>query len=447
MLIPEPTTPLTRDVDQHPRYEIRLLIVDDSEDDALAVVNELKRGGYSTTFERVDTVDAMIAALKNGHWDVIVSEYIMPSFSGLAALNLFKASSLNLPFILVSGKIGEDKAVEAMKAGATDYVMKDKLSRLVPAIERELGEAKVQRERRKGTEALQRQEQRFRALIENASDAIAILDDKGTILYESPSVEKILERKPSQLEGMSFPDLIHPGDMQQAMSLFESLIENPGKPIDSQLRIKRKDGSWRTVEAKALNLLRDPGVKGIVINYRDITDRKGLEQQARERMKELQAFYSLAEINEREGITLDQLYQEFTNILPKSWLYPEIACARIAIGASEFRTKNFMDSAWKQSAPVKVNGAVVGRVEVGYLEERPEEGEGPFLKEERLLIDAIAERLGRVAERKQAEEALRKSEARYRLLAENVLDVIWVTDMNMRPTYLSPSITGLLGYS
>jgi PAS domain S-box-containing protein len=180
----------------------------------------------------------------------------------------------------------------------------------------------------------------------------------------------------------------------------------------------------------------------------EITERKRSEHQARERMKELQAFYSLAEITEREGITLDELYQELTNILPKSWRYTENACARIVIGDSEFHTKNFTESAWKQSAPVKVNRSVVGRIDVGYLEQKPEEDEGPFLKEERLLIDTIAERLGHITERKQTEEALGESEERYRTLFESAAQGILIVDTEtMKYKYANPAICTMLGYS
>jgi len=116
----------------------------------------------------------------------------------------------------------------------------------------------------------------------------------------------------------------------------------------------------------------------------------------------------LSKLIERKGITLDELYEEFANILPESWQYPKITCARIVMGHSEFRTKNFAESAWRQSAPVKVHESVVGSIEVDYLKEMPEEDEGPFLKEERLLIDAISERLGKITERKQKEEEIEK---------------------------------------
>ena len=130
---------------------IRVLIVEDSEDDTVLILRELKRGGYDTTYERVETDKAMKAALDNQTWDIIICDYSMPKFSMPAALETLQKMGLDLPFIIVSGTIGEDVAVEAMKAGAHDYIMKDNLSRLVPAIERELREAE-ERQRHRQTE-------------------------------------------------------------------------------------------------------------------------------------------------------------------------------------------------------------------------------------------------------------------------------------------------------
>ncbi len=135
---------------------LRVLIVEDSEDDTLLMLRELQGGGYDLTSERVDTAEAMKAMLVKQEWDLVISDYSMPKFNGLAALELLKKQRLDIPFILVSGTVGEDVAVEAMKAGAHDYIMKDRLMRLVPAIERELREAEVRRERRRAEEALQK---------------------------------------------------------------------------------------------------------------------------------------------------------------------------------------------------------------------------------------------------------------------------------------------------
>jgi diguanylate cyclase (GGDEF)-like protein len=128
---------------------LRVLIVDDSEDDALLLLRALRNGPFEPAFERVDTPTALAAALTRQAWDIIISDYSMPHFNGLAALAIVQQSALDLPFILVSGTIGEDVAVEAMKAGAHDYVMKGKPQRLASAIERELREVEVRRERKR----------------------------------------------------------------------------------------------------------------------------------------------------------------------------------------------------------------------------------------------------------------------------------------------------------
>lgn len=134
---------------------LRALIVEDSEADALLAVLELRRGGYgSVTHERVETREAMTAMLTEREWDVIISDYVMPTFSGMDALRLVRGLGLDTPFIIVSGKIGEDMAVEAMKAGANDYIMKGSLVRLNLAIERELREAEMRRERLDAEKAL-----------------------------------------------------------------------------------------------------------------------------------------------------------------------------------------------------------------------------------------------------------------------------------------------------
>jgi PAS domain S-box-containing protein len=146
-------------------------------------------------------------------------------------------------------------------------------------------------ERKRAEENLKASEERFRALIENASDSIAILDNKGTILYESPSAEKVFGHEPRQLTGVSFPDLVHPDDAQRAVSTFASAMEYPGKIVDCQLRVKHKDGSWREVEGTAQNLLHDPKVEGIIVNYQDITERKQAEDTLRASEEQFRAVF------------------------------------------------------------------------------------------------------------------------------------------------------------
>jgi DNA-binding NtrC family response regulator len=136
--------------------QLRILLVEDSEDDATLLVRALKKGGVKPVVERVETEDAMKKALAKQSWDVIIADYVLPRFSGLDAVNVLKKTEKDLPFIIVSGKIGEETAVEAMRAGAHDYIMKGNLARLLPAIEREMAEALVRQKKRDAEEELRR---------------------------------------------------------------------------------------------------------------------------------------------------------------------------------------------------------------------------------------------------------------------------------------------------
>jgi signal transduction histidine kinase len=133
---------------------LRALIVEDNERDAALLVRELRRGGYDLSFEQVETPDAMSALLDNQTWDVVLSDYSMPRFSAPAALALVRGRNLDLPFIIISGTVGEETAVASLRAGAHDFLVKGSLARLLPAIERELGEAALRMEKRKIQEQL-----------------------------------------------------------------------------------------------------------------------------------------------------------------------------------------------------------------------------------------------------------------------------------------------------
>jgi serine phosphatase RsbU (regulator of sigma subunit) len=141
---------------------LKILVVEDSEDDTILLLRELRRGDYEPAFERVDTPGAMRAALDRQPWDVVVADFSMPRFNALAALEVLKEKGLDVPFIIVSGTIGEELAVQAMRNGAQDYIMKGNLTRLVPAVQRELREAVERRERKRAEDALRETEEQFR---------------------------------------------------------------------------------------------------------------------------------------------------------------------------------------------------------------------------------------------------------------------------------------------
>jgi signal transduction histidine kinase/DNA-binding response OmpR family regulator len=168
---------------------LRLLLVEDSEDDAILLARALRGNGYTVSFERVDTRPAMEDALQNECWDAVISDYNLPTFSMSAALETLHESGLDIPFIIVSGTIGDHIAVEAMKAGAHDYIMKDNLARLAPAIEREIREAERRRQRQQVQKELQRSEQENERLYEQ----YAILAEIGRIISSSLKIEDVFE--------------------------------------------------------------------------------------------------------------------------------------------------------------------------------------------------------------------------------------------------------------
>jgi len=177
------------------------------------------------------------------------------------------------------------------------------------------------------------------------------------------------------------------------------------------------------------------------------TARKQAEHNLTERVKELECLYGIAAIAEKPGITLDELYQEVANLLPSSWQYPEICCARITIEDKEFRTANYRDAKWKLCSDIKIGGVKAGTVEVNYLEKRPELDEGPFLREERRLIDAVAEQMGRITERKEAEETLRESEEKFRTFVDSASNLMSITDRAGNFTDVNAAMVRVLGYS
>src|SRR5437016_10276635 len=155
---------------------LRVLHVEDSEKDAALLTRYLTRAGYTLTSERVQTAAAMKAALESQEWDVVLCDYSMPHFNAVTALAVLKETALDLPFIIISGTVGESVAVEAMRAGAHDYLMKDNLVRLGPTIERELHEAENRRGRRETEAELRESEAQYRRLLETTNEGVWVLD-------------------------------------------------------------------------------------------------------------------------------------------------------------------------------------------------------------------------------------------------------------------------------
>jgi diguanylate cyclase (GGDEF)-like protein len=207
---------------------LRVLIIDDSEDDTLLLLRQLSQEGFEPEFERVETPEAMVAALSDKSWDIVISDYAMPHFSGLRALSVLKQSGLDLPFILVSGTIGEGLAVEAMKAGANDYVMKGNLQRLTTAIERELREVDVRKERNQAQEWL-----KYLARYDPLTDL-----PNRNLLYERLEEEIISHRRDRKSLALMLMDLDAFKEINDTMGhqAGDLLLQEVGRRLQGTLR-------------------------------------------------------------------------------------------------------------------------------------------------------------------------------------------------------------------
>jgi len=256
---------------------IRALLVEDNPCDAELVLLALRRSGLEVEWQRVDSEPDYERALAQ-EWDIILSDYEMPQFNGLRALELLKKYPARPPFILISGTIGEEVAVKAMKDGAADYLLKDRMARLGPAVEHALEQSRLSREREQAGQALRESMERYSTLFENARDAIFEMAPDGTFISVNPYSEKISGWKFDEWKERNFLHLLHPEDVALATSVFEKVLAGETPPV-FELRIQKKDGGNAVVELTVCPRLQNGGVTSILGIGRDVTERKKLEQQ------------------------------------------------------------------------------------------------------------------------------------------------------------------------
>jgi PAS domain S-box-containing protein len=261
--------------------ELRILMLEDSPADAELEEHELRKAGLVFTLKVVDTREAFLKSLDKFFPDIILSDYDLPAFDGLAALRIAKEKCPDVPFILVTGKVGEEFAIEKLKEGATDYVLKGNLKRLVPVIKRALEEAEQIANRKQAYKALRESEERFRQIAESAEEWIWEVDVNGLYTYSSPVVEKILGYKPEEIvRKKHFYDFFAPESREElkkaALGAFQS--KQPfSKFINSNLH---KNGTIVIIETGGTPILDE---MGNLLGYRgadmDITERQRAEEE------------------------------------------------------------------------------------------------------------------------------------------------------------------------
>lgn len=310
--------------------QFKVLLIEDSASDALLLARALSKGGLAVELHRVETPDSLEQALMDGTFDFVISDFRLPGWDGMRALEIVRGLAPDIPFLMISGQVGEDLAAEAMRAGANDFLLKDHLSRLIPAIERELREAGIRRMHR----ALEAEQRLLHLAIQHAPDWVVITDPEGTILYANPAAEQISGYSRAELLGQN-PRLLKSGkhDSDFYAQMWQALLK--GQTWRGRLINKRKDQSFWDSDT-SISPVRDEGgaITGYVCAARDISHEVELRQQL-EQAQRLEAI----------GLLAGGIAHDFNNALMPILVSAEVALARPDTDPQSLRAFNIITQA------------------------------------------------------------------------------------------------------
>ncbi|MEC5160265.1 PAS domain S-box-containing protein [Janthinobacterium sp. CG_23.3] len=272
---------------------LAVLLVEDCVSDAELILRCLRRADFEPECERVESEPQLLAALRRRSWDVVLSDFNLPGFSASAALARMRGLGLDLPFIVVSGNIGEETAVALMKSGAHDYVMKADLARLAPAVKREINEAAQRREHRRAADALRQSEERWSFALEGAGYGVWDWDvDSGQVLF-SECWMAMHGFAAGEIEASMAgrERLIHPDDLARVREALREHLNGTTRRYKNEHRALCKDGSWKWVLDNGMIVSRDPNGAPLrmICTHVDLSDRKRAEDALRELNEQLES--------------------------------------------------------------------------------------------------------------------------------------------------------------
>lgn len=416
---------------------LRVLIVEDSQADAMLVLDEIRHAGYAPLHERVETAEAMTKALESQVWDVVLSDHSMPQFDSSGALALIHDKGLDLPFIVVSGSIGEEAAVALMKAGAHDFILKGHYARLAPAIERERRESRLRRDRHRMEQELQRSEQRLKLAMTAARLDLWEWDiRKNIVRWDGNSFTMGRNRQRYNFEGNidEMLDKVHPEDRSQVRETLMTALEDSGESgsFDSDMRVLSPGGQVRWVHTKN-QVLRGPEghAERIVGIGMDITERKQSDQALRASEERFEKVFQhspvlilisslpegrILDANEAFAHSLGYAREELLGRLEDELGIWDDASARTDI-LCRLREENNVNNL-ETNLLRKSGSSLAGLCSATTIE----------VDGKPCLLLSVTD----ISERKWAEEALRESEQRFRMLATNSPDAIFMQDRDLR---------------
>lgn len=428
--------------------KLNILHLEDLSSDAELVQRELMKGCVDCEIFLVSTKAAFIEALAQYPADIILSDHSLPSMNSWEALTLVKQHNLTVPFILITATISEEYAVDIMKMGAYDYVLKDRLQRLPHAIEMAIEKWNDEREKEKYLEELVKNEQKFRGLIENGNDIITVWDEALNITYRSPNYKRITGWEPSDLLPSFSENLAHPEDRLYLKDKFEQVLKSVGIGITVNFRAKNKNGEYRWLEGVITNLLHDSSIKGIVSNFRDVTEKRIAEEQLQ------QSRYLLTKATEVAHIGY---FTADANTLHGFWSDEVCRIYGIEPGTFDGSMETFIKFIYEKDRDEvlkKINNALLGKApyKLDHRIVRPDgtirwvhhTGEVSF--SENGKPEKVIGITQEVTEQKTIEEILREYNDRFEIVSKATNDAIWDWDIKKDIILWNHGIQTIFGY-
>ena len=434
--------------------KLRALMIDDSEDDVLLIIRHMRKGGFAPIYERIETAAAMTQALEEKQWDIIICDYKMPKFSAPSAIALLKQTKLNIPIIVISGAIGEETAAECMRMGAHDYLMKNNLSRLCPAITRELAEAKIRDRQRvaelkkdAALESLRNSRELYARLVDTMPDVVIRTSLEGTVLFVNDHALRISGYQREEIEGRNMVLFAAPDDHERLMKNAALMLDRKLGP--DEYKIVMKAGRIIPFEVNG-DVIRDKKGNpfGFVFVCRDVSDRKLAEDKLRESEERYRAIIE----NIEDG------YAELN--LKGDFIFVNDALCRIDGYPKEELLKMRYREMMDEETARKVFDVYNKIFKTGGSENNFEYE--IFTKERQkkyvdTSVSAIKDSAGQViafrgivrdrTERKKAEEELRRSEEKYRNILETIREAYFEVDLAGNFTFFNDSVCRMSGFS